>query len=229
MSSRTILLAFLGACAAAACTASAHAADWGTFVALSNRRDDGLILDILKDADFQTSLEICLAIGSRSDPYASDILSWLLVGFSKTREYKTEHLIRLALASLFDPSQDGQQLQARLDANASVVSDLVRGIDGFDDPQLKGLIVRLLPRLGESDRLSALMKVGAGIIDHLGRAGGMLSPPDTGLAFDYLDVVLEIGNADFMEPCLSISRLSRDRAVIQKARQASVLVASRPR
>ena len=78
MSSRTILLAFLGACAAAACAAAAYAADWSTFVAASNRADDGLILDILKDADFQTSSEICLAIGTRSDPYAADILSWLL-------------------------------------------------------------------------------------------------------------------------------------------------------
>ncbi len=229
MSSRTILLAFLGACAAAACAAAAYAADWSTFVAASNRADDGLILDILKDADFQTSSEICLAIGSRSDPYAADILSWLLAGFSRTVEYKTEHLIRLALASLFDPAQGDQQLRGRLDANAAVVSDLVRGIDGFRDPQLRGLIVRLLPRLGEPDRLSALMKVGAGILDHLRQTGGILSPSDTGLALDYLDVVQEIGNADFMEPCLSISRFSRDQAVVQKARQASLLVASRPR
>jgi hypothetical protein len=209
--------------------ASAAAADYGSFVAASDRRDDGLILEILKDADLQTSVQICQAIGSRSDPYAADILSSLLAGFSKTGEYKTEYLLRVAMSSLFDPSHGDQELRARFEANAAVLEEMVTNIGGFQDPQLMGILVGLLPRLASANRLRALMDVGARIIDHLGKTDGALSAPDRGLAFDYLSAVQEIGNADFLEPCLAIARLSRDRVLVQKSRQVSKLLADRSR
>ena len=211
------------------CAASASATDWGAFVAASNRNDDGLILDLLKDADFATSAGMLEALGSRKDPYAEDILSWLLSRFSKTSEYKTEALIRLAMKAIFDEAPDAHALQERLAANADFIDQLVRNIARFKDPQLRGSIVRLLPRRQGPERLAALMEVGAGVIEALNQADGKLTDPDMGLAYDYLGVVRQIGNSDFMEPCLEIARLSRDSGLTQKARQVARDVGGRPR
>jgi hypothetical protein len=224
MSSRTILLAVLSLCAV-----SAYSADWGSFVAASTSVDDELILGILQNADFETSLQICEALGERKDPHAADILSWLLAGFSEGGQYKTEYLIRIAMKSLFDPTIGDQALRDRLDANASVLADMVKGIDDFHDPQLEGIIVQLLPHLGGMNQLSALMKVGTGVIGHLQQAGGALLPPDTGLAIDFLAAVQAIGDADFLEPCLTIARLSRDEMVSQRARQVAHLLTDQRR
>ena len=216
MSRRTFVVVILCVSAAAA-----YPLDWGAFVAASNRGDDGLILGILKDGDFETGVQICDAVGLRKDPYAADILSWLLSGFAKSGQYKTEYLLRRAMKSLFDQSMGDQVLRDRLVANSSVLADMVQGIGGFDDPQLTGTIVRLLPRLDGVDRLPALMNVGTGIINRLRQTDGNLLLPDMGLALDFLSAVQAIGNTDFMDPCLAIARLSRDQNLVQKARQLS--------
>ncbi len=216
MSSRTLLVAIFTLCAAAA-----YPSDWATFVQASNRADDSLIISLLQDSDFETSSQICDSVGLRKDPYAADILSWLLAGFSKTGEYKTEYLLRRVMRSLFDQTLGDAVLRDRLDANASVLADMVKGIGGFGDPQLKGTIVLLLPRLGGADSLPVLMDIGKGIIGKLEQTGGNLSLPDTGLALDFLVVVQAIGSPDFLDPCLAIARLSRDQDLVQKARLLS--------
>ncbi len=225
MSSRTgkALIAVL----LVASAASLSADGWGQFVTASDRGDDSEILSFLKNADFQTSVDICQALGARADPYAADILSWLLAVCSTTSEYKTELLLRLAMASLFDESRGDQRLRARVEANAQVLDDMVNHIGRFRDPQLTGILVRLLPRLGSADRLRALMDVGAGLSDHLRQTRGMLSDPETALAFDYLEVVQEIGTQDFLPPCASVARLSRDKALVQRAREVAKLLAGK--
>jgi hypothetical protein len=218
MKGRKILLLLFTLCSG---WVSAAAVDWGAFVAKSNRGDDPFIVDLLKDADLETRIQICEALGSRPDPYAEDILSWLLAGFSTSSEFKDELLLRIAMKALFDDARDEKSLQERLDANAGFLEELVRNIGKLTDPQLRGSILRLLPRLHAAGRLPALMEVGADLITALEQNGGRLSAPDTALANDYLATVQEIGGADFMEQCLQMARLSRDAGLTQKARQVA--------
>jgi len=225
MSSRTTRLIAVILALSAAC---ARAEDWNAFVVASDHGDDGVILELLRESDFQTQIGICESIGLRSDPDASALLSWLLSRFSATGEYRTDYLLRVAMRSLFDPSRGDEALRARLAANAGVVDDMVKHIGRFEDPQLKAIIISL-PGPDAPDRRRALMEIGAEIADRLRRTDGHLSPPERGLALDYLAVTREIGDRDFLEPCIAIARLSRDQDLVRGARQASKLVADRAR
>jgi len=208
-----------------ACVMSAEAIDWGDFVAHSSRGDDSFILDELKDADLETSIQICQALGARSDPYAEDILSWLLAGFSRSSGYRNDLLVRVALTSLFEEGQGQAALQARLDANASFLDALVKNIRRFHDPQLTGMILRLLPRMAAMNRLTPLMETGADLVAQLSRNEGRLSTTENALANDYLATVQEIGGADFMEQCLEVARLSRDSVLTENARKVAAKIA----
>jgi len=201
---------------------SAMPSDWAGFVAASDRSDDGLIMDVLKEADFETSVQMCTALAARKDPYAQDILLWMLSLFSKTAEYKTETRLRITMKAFFDDAPSPKVKQERIVANADFIDQLVKHVTRFRDPQLRDDVVRLLPSLPEQGRLSALMDVGSGLIDALKQADGRLSVSDTGLAYDYLALVQKIGNSDFMEPCLTISRLSRDSELTKKSRQVAI-------
>jgi hypothetical protein len=183
----------------------------------------------LKEADFETSARMIEALGLRKDPYAEDVLSSLLSQYSKRSEYKTELLIRLAMKAIFDDAPDPTALRNRLVANADFIDQLVKRIAQFKDPQLRGSVVLLLPSLESPDRLAALMEVGVGIIEALKQTDGTLPAPDTGLAYDYLSIVQQMGNSDFMEPCLAVARLSRDSELRQKARQVAQGVAGSAR
>jgi hypothetical protein len=207
------------------CAVSLTAMDWEAFVAHSSRSDDGLILDALKQADLETSIQICQALGVRKDPSAEDILMWLLAGFSRSSGYKNEILLRVVMKSLFRSSQGDAALKDRLDANASFVDEIVNTIARFQDPQIKGEILRLLPRLPAANRLTALMETGAEVVRALQQDDGRLSPAENGLAYDYLATVREIGGADFMDQCLELARLSRDPILTEKARQVAAGIA----
>ena len=210
------------------CAASACAADWGAFVAHSSRSDDALIVTIMRDADLETRLQICRALGARKDPYAEDILGWLLSGSSQASQQGDELLLRVAMKSIFDESLGEAALKERLDVNASFVEELGEDITRFHDLQLKGDILRLLPHISSGNRLAWLMEAGAGLVALLTRDGGLLSPAETGLAHDYLAAVETIGTADFSEQCLEMARLSRDRDFLRAAREAAAKVATLP-
>ncbi len=216
MTLRTVLLLLFSVC-----SISAAAQDWSVFVAASNRADDPFIIDMLKDADLETRIRICQALGSRRDPYAEDILSWLLAGFSTSSEFKDELLLRVAMKALFDDAPGAKALQDRLDANADFLNGLVENIGELKDPQLRGSILRLLPRLTAVNRLPALMEVGADLINALQQGGGWLSAPERALADDYLATVQGIGDPDFMEQCLQMARLSRDAGLTREARRTA--------
>jgi len=222
MSSRTVLLLLFSLCAA-----SAQAVDWGAFVASSDRGDDRLILEIMEGADFDTRVQMCEALGSRKDPYAEDILSWLMARFSPSTEHESEVLVRLTMKSFFDEAPNDQVLRERLQANPGFIDDLVGSVAKWQDPMLKDSIIRLLPHLGDMNRLPALMEVGTGIVETLQRTAGNISAAETRLAYDYLAIVQAIGTPDFLEPCLAIARLSRDKDLTLKARQVSGLLAGR--
>ncbi|MGA2765814.1 MAG: hypothetical protein ABSG17_20910 [Spirochaetia bacterium] len=223
MSSRAVVFLFL-----VASIAPAWSGDWGPLVASSDRHDDGLIISLLDGADFQTKVEMLEALGTRKDPYAADIISWLLAAFSKTGEFRAEYLLRVTMRSLFGGGISDADLAARLDANAAVVDDLVNATGRFHDPQLKGTIIDLFPRLGSAGRsscMSALMETAAEIVSHLRESGGLLSSPDMALAFDCLAVIQEMGSADFLELTQEMARLSRDASLVKEARQVSHLLA----
>jgi hypothetical protein len=202
--------------------------DWGDFTARSDRGDDSFLVSALEEGDFETRLAICESIGSRSEPDAQAILSWILAGYSKGKVHQAELLLRVALVSLFERPSDGPARAARITANAGVLSEIAQAIGTLTDPQLRGTIVRLLPLLDKNVGLKALMETGTGIVQTLKQTGGRLSPQETSLALDYLQGVKAMGTADFFDPCLEMARLSRDKSLVTAARGAASAVSSAP-
>ncbi len=217
MSSRTVLPMLLAVLALAS-PQPALCDDWAAFTARSGSGDDGLLVSVLESGDFDTRTSICSSMGKRQDPDARAVLSWLLAGYSTASVSKAELLLRLTLSSLFDNVSDDAMLSRRVSANASVLTQLAQDIDGFSDPLLQGTIVRLLPRLPADDGRRALMTVGARLIAKLREADGNLPAGETSLAFDYLEAVRLIGNNDFLDQCVSLARLSRDKRIVDAAR-----------
>ena len=207
--------------------ASAHAVDWAAFVANSDRTEDGLILDIMNGADFDTRVHICEALGLRTDPYAEDILSWLVARFSRSAEQETEVLLRVTMNSLFDEASSDQVLRDRIQANSLFIDELIKRMADFHDPMLRDSVIRLLPHVADGNRLSALMGVGAGIESSLRQ--GSISAAETALAYEYLTVVQQIGTPDFLESCLAIARLSWSKDLTEKAHQVARVLASTAR
>lgn len=225
MSSRTALSVLLAVIALAS-PRPALCDDWASYTAQSTSGDDGLLISVMESGDFDTRASICSSMGKRQDPDARTVLSWLLAGYSKTSVPRVELLLRLALSSLFDDVPDDAVLSRRVSANALVLAELVHDIDGFFDPLLQGVIVRLLPRLPADDARRGLMTVGTELVAKIREGGGNLSAGETSLCFDYLATVRLIGNGDFLEHCVSLARLSRDKRLVDAARSAATFLAS---
>ncbi len=202
----------------AAASALASAQDWGSFAAASGRADDPAILQALAEGDLSERTAICRGIGERNDPYAADIIGWLLGRNVGAEKAQVEILLRVLLQGLFDPARGPERLRSAAAENAGALGSMISRIDRWTDPQLKSPLVRVLPSLPAGDALPALLVVGSGLVDLLRSGEGLLSPGHTGLALDYLSAVESTKCTDALEQCAAIARLSRDKVLVERAR-----------
>ncbi len=217
-----------GAVAALLCALPAAADSiWGPFVEASDSSQDGAIVEAVAGGDFDTRLEICRAMGRRQDPGARELLLWLLTVSERGNSAQAEHLLRVLLESLFDPGRGPQALQQRYGANRDALAEALARWSGFSDAQLRAVLLRILP-LSERDKaLPVLAAAGAEIVRGMREARGVIAPSENGLALDFLAVVEAIGTPDFLDHCLSIATLSREKPVVDRARQVTLLLRSR--
>jgi hypothetical protein len=208
------LLALLGA-------ASPAAALWREFALASDRRLDDVMLDILEGATLDEQLEILAAIGQREDPeiraYIDDFL-----GHHPSRPAQSEHLLRILLDSAFPRDADPDRLAARVEPNRSALLAAAARLATFSDPQLCAVIVRVIPLLpgGRADLLGLVDR----LVDRMLRTDGLLDPRENGLLLDALEAMRAIGSPDFLEPVLSVARLSRERVVVERARAVALVL-----
>ena len=206
------------ACALLLCPCAAGAAEWGRLVEASDRSLDPAILEAFETGDYDTRLSICEAMGRRSDPLAAGLLAALLADFSRLRGYRGEHLLRVLLESLFDPHLGPAVLRERYEANTEQLLAAELRWDAFADPQLKAALLRILPLFDPSRSLPLLMAAGRSLIDALEKRGGLLPQAETGLLLDFLTTVEGLPDSEFLDPCLEVARLSREKIVIDRAR-----------
>ncbi len=210
------------ACALLLCIgAAARASQWGPFVEASDRSLDPVILEAFQTGDFDTQIEICAAMGRRSDPLAAGMLSVLLSGFARQNAFRVEHLLRVLLESLFDPRLGETGLQERFEANREELLTAQSRWGSFADAQLKGALLRILPFFDSTLSLPFLMAAGKSLIEALDASDGLLPPDETGLVLDFIGTVQRIPTPDFLDPCLEIARLSREKVVVDRARFAA--------
>ncbi len=207
------------ACALLLCVgAASRASEWGPFVEASDRSLDPAILEAFQTGDLDTQLEICAAMGRRKDPLAAGLLAVLLSGFALQSAYRGEHLLRVLLESLFDQRHGEAGLRERFEANQEELLEAQSRWGSFADAQLKGALIRILPFFDSSLSLPFLMAAGKSLVEELEASKGVLSPDETGLMLDFLGTAQRISTPDFLDPCLELARLSREKAVIDRAR-----------
>jgi hypothetical protein len=210
--------AFAMACALLLCARAAGASEWGRLVEASDRTLDPAILEAFETGDYDTKLSICEAMGRRSDPLSAGLLAALLADFSQRRGYRGEHLLRVLLESLFDPRLGPAVLRERYEANTEQLLAAESRWDAFADPQLKAALLRILPLFDQTRSLPLLMAAGKNLIDTLEKRDGLLPQAQTGLLLDFLTTVEGLPDSEFLDPCLEVARLSREKTVIDRAR-----------
>jgi hypothetical protein len=200
------------------------AGGWGDFVAASDSSLDPAIIAAFETVDFDTRLSICQAMGRRPDPAAESLILHLIRVTTKGERHQAEHLLRTLLDSLFSLEGGPEALQQRYAANREALLEVEARWDTFADPQLRAILLRILPLFDEGQARPILMAAGSALISGLEQAEGLLPPGETALLLDFLATVEIIRGPDFLEPCLSIIRLSREKPVIDRARRVSAAV-----
>jgi len=222
MSSRAVISALLLFAAAVA-----SAADWGTLAADSDRRLDSVLVSALQSEDFDTRILICMGIGKRADPFAGDILTALLENNAGKMSDRIELLLRMLLQGLFDQLKGQKWISDRIAANRDVLDSMARRMAQWKDPQLAGALVRILPALGTPGALPGLAQTGSRVVNMLETGQGVMLSQDLALALDFLTAVQATGRADFLEQCTAIARLSREKVVVDRAREVARAITTR--
>jgi len=220
MSSRAVISALLLFAAVAV-----SAADWGTLAADSDRSLDSAFVSVLQSEDFDTKALICTGVGKRSDPFAGDIITALLESNAGKTSDRIELLLRMLLNGLFDQSKGEKWIADRIAANRDVLDSMAGRIAKWKDPQLAGALVRILPALNTPGALPGLAQVGSRVVGTLETGKGVMPSQDLALALDFLSAVEATGRADFLDQCTTIARLSREKLVVDRAREVARVIA----
>jgi hypothetical protein len=202
--------------------ASPAGALWREFALASDRSDDHVILDVLEGATLDERLEIMSGVGERADPFIGVYLDDFLLRHS-SRPAESEHLMRVLLESAFPRAAALEQLAGRVLPNRAALLAAVSRLATFADPQLCAAIVRLIPLLPGG--LADLLELVDRLVDRLARGDGFLDPRDDGLLLDALEAMGRTGSPDFLEPALAVARLSRERIVVERAREVARMLA----
>jgi hypothetical protein len=191
---------------------------WREFALGSDRSDDPVILDVLRDASLDERLEILEAVGARADPFLGAYLEDFLVRHT-SRPSESEHLMRVLLDAAFPRSADLSLLSVRVAANQGALLAASARLPTFTDSQLCAAIVRIIPLLpgGRGDLLGAADR----LAERLAERDGLLDPRENALLLDVLEAMGRVGSPDFLEPALAIARLSREKIVVERARKVA--------
>jgi hypothetical protein len=201
--------------------------DWRDIASRSDRSADSMILQAMNGDDLETALQLCEGVGSRSDPYAADIIESLAALHKSTSSSRSELLLRVLLSGLFDTSRSSAEIRDRSIANAAALETLFARIRSFKDFQLIGILLGVLPYRQGDNGAAILMEVGARLISDLGGGNGLIPSQEIALGFDYLAGVEQAPSPDFLDQCVSIARLSREKVLMDRARTVAAALASR--
>jgi hypothetical protein len=225
MSSRAVISALLIFAAVAV-----SAADWGTLAADSDRTLDSTLVSALQTEDFDTKVLICTGVGNRADPFAGDIIAALMEGNAGKMSDTVELLLRMLLQGLFDPSKGENWMSERIAANRDQLDSMAGRMAQWRDPQLAGALVRILPSLNTPGALPGLAQAGSRVVRTLEAGKGVMLSQDLALTLDFLKAAETTRRADFLEQCTAIARLSREKLVVDRAREvAREISAQNPR
>jgi hypothetical protein len=227
MSSRTALT--LAALALSVLLAApAQAQDWEGFAASSRQAMDPLILQFMAQSNLEENIALCRGLGRRADPDVQVFIDSMAAGHASKTALGTEVLLRWLIRSVLDANPQEQSLRRWQAANASSVDMLLDRIDQWENPQLRGVLLKLAVIANSPQGMRAVMAVGAGVARQLERSDGLIPPQDAALALDFLSAARSAARPDFLSYCSDIARMSRYEVLVRAARSAAKDLAGLP-
>jgi hypothetical protein len=206
------LICFLPANAAAQATAS--------WIRYSDSGDNPLIVEMIRQGDLSTALEIAAAIGLREDAAIQEIILAMGETIDPRPQWERELILRALLASVFPPDAEASELEHRLQVNREAIEFLVADLPQYS-LSLKREVIRLLGFLHTPESLSALMREGRQLADLLALQRGNLNGEQAGLTLTYLETVARIADPEFANILLLILERSRHLEVAEAARSVA--------
>lgn len=194
--------------------------DYASWIRYSDRADNPLIVEMIRDADLSVALEIARSVGLREDVYIQEIILQVGETVDLRPRWERELILRVLLASAFPPSRDDEALAAGLRENRDGIDFLVAGLPDFT-LSLKREVIRLLGFLHPPEYAGPLMAEGRRQADLLTLQRGDLNGEQAGLTLTYLQTVQRLGNPDFSDVVLMILERSRHLEVAEAARSVA--------
>jgi hypothetical protein len=191
--------------------------DW---IRYSDSGDNLLVVEMIRQGDLATGLEIASALGLREDFLVGEIILAVGEEGDDRPQWERELILRALLTSVFPASLGEEELEGRLQQNRGAFDFLVQGLPDFT-LSLKREILRLLGYLHPPEYKSAVMQEGRRLAEVLKLQEGGLNGEQAGLTITYLETLRSLGDPEFADIALLILQRSRHIEVAEKARSVS--------
>jgi hypothetical protein len=198
-------------------TAAQTTASWVRF---SDSGDNPLIVEMMRQGELSTAMEIAKEIGLREDPAIQELILAMGETIDPRPQWERELILRALLNSVFPPEAEASDLEHRLQVNREAVEFLVDNLPQYS-LSLKREVIRLLGFLHPPESLSALMQEGRRLADLMTLQRGNLTGEQAGLTLTYLETVDRIADPEFADIVLLILERSRHMEVAEAARSVS--------
>jgi hypothetical protein len=196
------------------------AQDYTSWIRYSDSSDNELIVEMIEQGDLAIGLEVAEALGLREDVQVQEIILAVGEQISHRPSWERELILRVMLASVFDPALESSELERRLRANRRGIDFLVANLPRFGLP-LKRELIRILSFLHPPEYLSVLMAEGRQITEIMRDQEGQLSGEQAALTLTFLETVGTIADPEFGNLVLLLIERTRHIEVAEKARSVS--------
>jgi len=188
---------------------------------------NALAIMILANSDFGTRLELCREMGRRQDPGLSEVIAFLRYGLPPRAVTESESLLAALLAGLLDPAWGQDGVSRRFQANRAELEILLERLPDIQDPLLSAFLVKALLFIGDTMHGPSVLRLAGRYGERMANGSENLDPGGIQCVLAVLSYASELGTGDFLEPCVGISKSSRDGVLIRAARSAASRIASR--
>ncbi|MBN2533808.1 MAG: hypothetical protein JXB88_13010 [Spirochaetales bacterium] len=194
---------------------------------MSDRSDDPFLLKLLFSQDLTDQICIVKYLGQRADPYVEEYIFGIMSYMDQYKKNRYEYLLRVLLFSVFHPDFEQDELAARILINKKAIEYLVSRIHVFHDPLLKCQIMWMILHIHDLSSFAFCMTEGNYLLSILKQTNGM---PDIRINEEIiclLDTIKQIGNDDYLFLCQSFVKLSRNKLVVDTARETITILLQR--
>jgi hypothetical protein len=202
----------------------AAAIDWRGLVASGGRASNPWIIQVLSESGTADVLEIVIALGERKDPYIADIIDAITSGYNSLNDFRREHLLRLLISSHLDPALPPAVLEARISVNSRAYENLLHGMESFRDPGLRMELLRVMDLLSFSEASPIICGQFSLLYAEMKTDDGHLMPESSALLLSLVSYAARHPRWELLQPCIEVSRTSRDTLIVQSARSAAEII-----